>query len=59
MVNTYGLRWNAKGETAYPSTFVLDDKGVVQFSKVSESHGDRTKATEVLAALGTAKTPAK
>jgi len=49
MVNAYNLRWDAPRETAYPSTFVLDNKGVVQFAKVSHTHGDRTKAADVLA----------
>jgi len=48
MVNAYGLRWDAPSETAYPSTFVLDRKGVVRFAKISRSHGDRTKAAEIL-----------
>lgn len=48
MVNAYGLRWDASGETAYPSTFVLDRKGVVRFAKISRSHGDRTKAGDIL-----------
>jgi len=49
MVNAYNLRWDAPRETAYPSTFVLDKKGVVRFAKISHSHGDRTKASDVLA----------
>ena len=48
MVNAYGLRWDAPKETACPSTFVLDDKGVVRFVKISHTHGDRTKAADVL-----------
>jgi peroxiredoxin Q/BCP len=44
--NLYGLRWDAPKETAYPSTFLIDQKGIVFFSKVSKSHGGRTKATE-------------
>jgi peroxiredoxin len=48
MVNAYGLRWDAPGETAYPSTFVLDRKGVVRFAMISHSHGDRTKADSIL-----------
>ena len=48
---SYGLRWEAPGETAYPSTFVIDTKGMVQFVKISKEHGGRTSATEVLAAL--------
>jgi peroxiredoxin len=51
MVNAYGLRWDAPGETAYPSTFVLDRKGVVGLAKVSRSHGDRTKASDILEAI--------
>jgi len=49
MVNAYALRWDAPRETAYPSTFVLDAKGTVRFAKISHSHGDRTKAADVLA----------
>ena len=49
MVNAYGLRWDAPRETAYPSTFVLDRKGVVRFAKISQTHGGRTKAADVLA----------
>ena len=49
MVNAYNLRWDAPRETAYPSTFVLDKKGVVRFARISHTHGDRTKASEVLA----------
>jgi peroxiredoxin Q/BCP len=51
MVNAYGLRWDAPRETAYPSTFILDNKGTVKFSKISRSHGDRTKAADVLTEL--------
>ena len=49
MVNAYGLRWDAPNETAYPSTFILDRKSVVRFSKISHGHGDRAKAADVLA----------
>jgi thioredoxin-dependent peroxiredoxin len=49
--NLYGLRWNAKGETAYPAAFVIDKTGVVRFAKVSRSHGGRASAAEVLKAL--------
>ena len=51
MVNAYGLRWDAPKETAYPSTFLLDKNGTVRFSKVSHSHGDRTKAADILGEL--------
>jgi hypothetical protein len=48
MVNAYGLRWDAPHETAYPSTFILDRKGIVQFVKISHTHGDRTKASAIV-----------
>ena len=47
----YGLRWDAPSETAYPSTFVLDEKRVVQYRKVSLTHGNRAQAKDILAAL--------
>jgi peroxiredoxin Q/BCP len=47
----YGLRWDARNETAYPSTFVIDGKGKVAFAKVSTTHGDRAKTGDVLKAL--------
>jgi peroxiredoxin len=49
-VNLYGLRWDAPHETAYPSTFLLDRKGVVLYRKISHSHGDRATTEEILAA---------
>ena len=49
MVNAYHLRWDAQNETAYPATFILDKQGVVRFAKVSHTHGDRTKAGDVIA----------
>src|ERR1700752_1874012 len=49
--NTYGLRWDAPHETAYPSTFLIDRQGIIFFSKVVKEHGGRTTATEVLDAL--------
>jgi peroxiredoxin len=47
----YDLRWDAPNETAYPSTFVFDRKGVTRYAKISHSHGDRSTATEVLGML--------
>ena len=55
MVKAYRLRWDAPRETAYPSTFVLDQKGVIHFAKISRSHGDRTTATEILQTVQSAK----
>ncbi len=51
----YGLRWTAKGETAYPSTFLIDTKRRVYFSKISRAHGGRTTAAEVLELIRTQK----
>lgn len=48
---TYHLRWDAKNETAYPSTFVIDRERKVTFAKISMSHGGRASAEEVLKAL--------
>lgn len=50
-VNAYGLRWDAPNETAYPSTFVIDADGKIVFAKVSDGHGGRSSADEVLKAL--------
>jgi len=51
MVNSYGLRWDAKSETAYPSTFIIERGGKVQFAKISKEHGGRVKSAELLRAL--------
>jgi peroxiredoxin len=44
----YGLRWDAPKETAYPSTFMIDGKGVIYFEKMAKLHGGRTTAAEVI-----------
>jgi thioredoxin-dependent peroxiredoxin len=44
----YGLRWDAKNETAYPSTFVIARGGKVQFAQISKTHGGRVGAKEAL-----------
>lgn len=49
--NRYGLRWDAPHETAYPATFVIDKSGTVTYQKISNSHGDRTKASDILGIL--------
>ena len=51
MINEYALRWNSPRETAYPATFVVDGNGEVRWSKVSDSHGGRASAQEVIDAL--------
>jgi peroxiredoxin len=53
VTNLYGLRWDAPNETAYPSTFILDQKGMVVFEKISRSHGDRLSAQDALDHLST------
>ena len=50
-VKSWGLRWDKAGETAYPSTFVLDKAGKVTFAKVSHDHAHRATAAQVLAVL--------
>lgn len=47
----YGLRWSAPNETAYPSSFVIDSKGVIRFAKISHTHDDRATSAELLDAL--------
>lgn len=47
----YGLRWDAKGETAFPSTFVIDGQRQIIFAAVSKTHGGRTKVDDVLKVL--------
>ena len=51
LVSRYGLRWDAPKETAYPSTFLIDQQGFVFFSKIAKSHGGRTTALEILDVL--------
>lgn len=53
--NLYGLRWDEPRETAYPSTFVIDRRGVVRFARISKTHGGRTSAAEVIAFLSKLK----
>ena len=51
LTSSYGLRWNAPQETAYPSTFVIDRKGIVRYALVSTSHDGRAPAAAVIAEL--------
>ena len=51
LTNRYDLRWDAPGETAYPSTFTLDRNGLIISEKISHGHGDRTSANDVLARI--------
>ena len=47
----WGLRWNKVKENSYPATFVIDQTGIVRFAKISQSHGDRVSAQQVITAL--------
>jgi peroxiredoxin len=48
---SYGLRWDAPRETAYPSTFIIGKGGKVLFAHVSKHHWDRVISDTVLKAL--------
>ena len=49
--NLYELRWDEEGETAYPSTFIIDSEMRIRYSVISDSHGGRADAEDVLKAL--------
>jgi peroxiredoxin Q/BCP len=49
--NAYGLRWNAPRETAYPSTFIINRQGKIEFARVSKEHGGRVDSRELLKQL--------
>src|SRR5712691_6894491 len=53
--NAYVLRWDAKNETAYPSTFIIARDNKVRFAHVSKQHGDRVDSTAALNALADIK----
>jgi len=48
--NAYHLRWDAERETAYPSTFIINkgEAREITYAHISHTHGDRTKAAEVI-----------
>lgn len=47
----HGLRRDPPQQTAYPSTFLIDSRNKVFFSKISKTHGGGTTTTEVLEEL--------
>lgn len=51
MTNAWNLRWDAKRETAYPSTFVIGSDGIIDFALVSKTHGGRSKTKDVVKAV--------
>ncbi len=48
-------RWEALKETAYPSTFIIEQTGRVKFAHVSNSKGDCVSAAKALEVLTAAK----
>ncbi len=48
ITNQLNLRWDDPKETAYPAAFVIDHDGYIQYAKVSDNHGDRATASEIL-----------
>lgn len=51
LTQAYDLRWVGPGETAYPSTFVIDRGGIVRYALVSRTHDGRAPAAAVLSVL--------
>ena len=51
MVNEWGLRWDARNETAYPSAYVIGPGRRVKWSKVSKSHGGRASVEDIVQAV--------
>lgn len=54
-VDLFHLRWDAKGENSYPSTFLVDKTGVIRYAKISKSHADRAAAADVIAEIAKIK----
>ncbi|MDG2223466.1 MAG: redoxin domain-containing protein [Rubripirellula sp.] len=50
-VREWGLRWNARSETAFPATYVIDRNGRIRWKKVSTSHAGRSTVEEILKEL--------
>ena len=59
MLLKWNLRWDAPRETSYPSTFVIDGDGTIQFATISKSHGGRAKTDDVVKAVKSLKTDSK
>ena len=51
VVDQWGLRWQARNETAYPATYVVDKNGRIRWKKVSQSHAGRSTVEEILKEL--------
>ena len=55
----YGLRWDEPRETAYPSTFLLDQRGIVFYAQSARLHSGRTTAASILGYFKDLRPPAK
>lgn len=55
VVEKLGLRWKGENETAYPSTVVIDGKGIARWVEISREHGGRATARDALKAIEAAK----
>lgn len=51
MVDDWGIRWQARNQTAYPATFVIDQNGRIAWKKVSSSSAGRSTVEEILREL--------
>ncbi len=51
MVKSWGLRWDAPRETAYPAAYVIGAGRRVEWAKVSDSHAGRASVEDILKAL--------
>jgi peroxiredoxin len=49
--NLYDLRWEAPRETAYPATFLMGRDRNIFYANISDSHGGRTAAGEMIELL--------
>lgn len=51
MVKEWGIHWQARNQTAYPATFVVDQNGRVAWKKVSSTSAGRSTVEEILREL--------
>ena len=51
MVKSWGLRWDAPRETAYPAAYVIGAGRRVEWAKVSDSHAGRASVEDILKAV--------
>ena len=51
MVKEWGIRWDARNQTAYPATFIVDQNGRIAWKKVSSTSAGRSSVEEILREL--------